>query len=177
MKRKNISLLVLPFALCSCSKEVPSYIEYINKYDIYIYCLLGSYKNDDYDLSDKIKITAIDSFDSLLASDTVSFHLVVIDCDKYYSRLDSAEIQDVYDYLADFSRKTVVDFYDAKDYDFFRGTSFANEKNYYGDTVLYNSYSNLDGSIVNIESTTNITGFRGQLAAFSTILQEYNGSL
>lgn len=136
---------------------------------------IDSYSKEDYGLGDNVDLTAFSDFGALPKTDK-KYTFLAIDCEKYYSSLTKDGIQATWDWLSETDTKKALEFYHAKDYQFFAGTSFANEKNYYGDVALFNYYQNFDGSIVNTLADSNVAGFEGQLEIFSSLIKNYEGS-
>lgn len=68
-------------------------------------------------------------------------------------------------------------FYEGKNYNFFRNTRFANDKDYYDNVAQICSYNNFNKEIEEYFSDMNINSYCSCLVHLENKFKEYRGSL
>ncbi|CCV63622.1 hypothetical protein BN85400450 [Alteracholeplasma palmae J233] len=174
MKYKKIMILCITFLvtiLASCAKKIDSdkEITFLNKNKAHIY----AYKETE--VVDTISSNFTNIEDISLSYDFIS---IVIDCSKYYQNMTKDFIEDLYN-LLNLNDHIMVLFVDAKNYNFFESTPFANEKNYYENVSYvhgFYNFSSVKGIVeINYGLTFDGEGSKFKYAIISTFYRRvYN---
>jgi uncharacterized protein (UPF0333 family) len=169
---------LLLFSACEPQKtDFEIAIDNINNQEAYIY----SYKDNYASLSKVKNYKTFNNIDAVTMGTT--FTVITIDCSKYSNEVTSELLSKVDEFLHS-NKKVMVCFIDAPNYNFFEGTSFANEKGLYarGNEFIkaYYNFSDISGvgaldyDIGTDNETTKkelaiITLFSGEISAYAKL--------
>jgi len=166
----GIILLFLFSILTSCSVNKDEQVDFLNTNNCSAY-LFGDVIDDNYGFLQFYKVSSLDEI-----NENADFICVIVDVPKYSNFIDAEFVDSLYDLLL-MDQKTIVMYYNAENYDFFRGTKFANEKNYYNNVSLVHSYNNFYGYIKKEDNSSNVVSLLTCLHTFSRKVKDYMGSL
>ena len=168
---KKILILIVFFvtSLVSCTEKKDELIDFLNANDCYVY-LCGNYIDDNYGMENYKCIVSLDEID------INGNFCVIIDVPNYLYYIDVVFIDTLYDIL-EYNNKSIVMFYNAKNYDFLKGTKFANDKDYYNNVSLIKSYDNFYGYIKESDYTSNVISLKTCLKTYAMKFRTYMGAL
>ena len=166
--KKAFKIILISFLLTGCSENNHDLIDYLNNNDCHAY-LFGHDIDDNYGMTNFYKI-------SLISDIKVDNFCVIIDVPNYINYLEKDFINSLYNMLEE-ENKMMLMFYNAENYDFFKNTHFANEKDYYNDVTLIKSYNNFYGDIKEKGFSSNIKSLETCLLSFASEFRAYRGSL
>ena len=169
MKKILLALLFL-FTLCSCSKQESEFITYLNNNDVAVY-LYNEMVEEDFGLNNFTRINTIDSKEL-----THTYSCIIINFESKRSILIKEVVDSFYDLLLT-ENKVMIIFYEGENYNFFKNTGFANEKDYYDNVAQICSYNNFNKEIKESFSDTNLKSYRSCLIHLESKIKEYRGSL
>lgn len=168
--KKILLVLLFFFALCSCSKKESDLIAYLNHNDVAMY-LYNEAVEEDFGMDNFTRINTFNSEEL-----THSYSCIVINIESKRSLLTTEVVDSLYDLLL-INNKVMIIFYEGENYNFFKNTRFANEKNYYDNVAQICSYNNFNKEIKESFSDTNLKTYRSCLIHLESKIKEYRGSL
>ena len=169
--KKLMCLLLFVFILCGCSKQKSDeIITYLNKNDAAVY-LYNENVDVEYGMDNFTTINNID-----LNQFTHAFSCIIINVENKRYLLNEEVVESLYDLLLT-DKKIMIIFYEGENYNFFKNTSFSNEKDYYDNVSQICSYNNFNNKINEAFSGTNLKNYRPCLIHFESKIKEYRGSL
>ncbi|MDE7263755.1 MAG: hypothetical protein K2N64_03755 [Anaeroplasmataceae bacterium] len=169
MKKILLALLFL-FTLCSCSKQGSDMITYLNNNDVAVY-LYNEMVEEDFGMDNFTRINTLDSIEL-----THTYSCIIVNVESKRSLLTKDVVDSFYDLLL-MDNKVMIVFYEGENYNFFKNTSFANEKDYYDNVAQICSYNNFNNEIQESYSDTNLKSYHSCLIHLEAKIKEYRGSL
>ena len=167
---KKIILIFVLFMLALFGCKNPDKKEYLNDNDVCVY-LYKEYVEDNYDLNNFYTLNNINSIDF-----SHEYTCIIINVEKNRSFLTEDIVSDVYDLLL-VDNKVLVIFYEGENYNFFKNTGFANEKDYYENTSQILSYNNFYNEIKEYNYTSNVKSYLACIDFIESQIKAYRGSL
>lgn len=168
--KKILWFLLLLFILCSCNKQESEMIAYLNNNDAAVY-LYNETVEECFGINNFTKISTFKSEEF-----THSYTCIVVNVEKNRFFLNEGVVESLYDLLLT-DNKIMIIFYEGENYNFFKNTGFANEKDYYDNVAQICSYNNFNREIKESFSDTNIKSYRSCLIHLENKIKEYRGSL
>lgn len=168
--KKILLVLLFLLALCGCNNQESDMIRYLNNNDVAVY-LYNETVEENFGMDNFTKINTLDSKEL-----THTYSCIIVNVESKRSLLIEEVVESFYDLLLT-DKKVMIIFYEGENYNFFKNTSFANEKDYYDNAAQICSYNNFNKEIKESFSDTNLKNYRSCLIHLESKIKDYRGSL
>ena len=168
--KKILLLLLSILILGGCNDEQIELVDYLNQNNVSIY-LFNEYVENDYGINNFSNLKSLDSIDL-----SNNYTCIIINVLKNHELLNKKIVESLYDLLLK-DDKVMIIFYEGDNYNFFKNTRFANEKDYYDDTSQIYSYNNFNRKIKESLANSNIKSYLSCLMHLEGKIKEFRGSL
>lgn len=170
MKKILLFLFSILFILSSCNSQESDDITYLNNSDAAVY-LYSETVEEDYGMNNFTRLNDIN-----LMEFSHSYTCIIINVESKRSDLSKELVDGLYDLLLT-NNKVMVIFYEGENYNFFKNTNFANDKNYYDNVSQICSYNNFTKEIDESLLDTNLKSYYSCLIHLGNKIKEYRGGL